>query len=133
MSADQETHFLLASDLTEAILGAFFSLYNELGAGFAEGVYESALAVEMEIRRISFTRQPELQVAYRGQIGEFRPDFIAGARVIVETKAVSTLAPSHEAQLVNYLKASGIQVGLLLNFGVRAEFRRRVLTKALSA
>lgn len=75
MNADQEA-YLLESELTEVILGAFFSVYNELGAGFAESVYESALAVEMELRRIPFIRQPELHVAYRGQVvGEFRPDF----------------------------------------------------------
>ena len=128
MDADQE-RTLLESDLTDVVLGAFYSVYNELGAGFLESVYESALAVEMELRKIRFLRQIELQVIYRGRcVGEFRPDFLVGDRVIVEIKSVSTLTNAHEAQLVNYLKATGARVGLLLSFGSRPEFRRRVLS-----
>src|SRR5215471_5494692 len=134
MSADQEDGKLLESDLTDVVLGAFFAVYNELGGGFVEGVYESALAIEFRARNVAFIRQMELQVTYRGHIvGEFRPDFLVGGRVILEVKAVSTLTSAHESQLVNYLKATGMQVGLLLNFGSKAEFRRRVLTTNSSA
>jgi len=134
MNADQARPDLLESDLTEAILGAFYAVYNELGTGFVEGVYESALAIELRMREIGFLRQTHLQVTSRGRsVGEFRPDFVVGDRVIVEVKAVSALSSAHDAQLVNYLKATGMQVGLLLNFGAKPEFRRRVLSKILSA
>jgi GxxExxY protein len=129
MNADQNPKLLDAA-LTDVILRAFYAVYNELGSGFIEGVYESAQAIEFQAREVPFLEQMDLRVFYRGHpVGAFRPDFVVGDRVIVEVKAVSALTGAHESQLVNYLMATGMQVGLLLNFGAKPEFRRRVWSK----
>lgn len=128
---------LLHSDVTEAILKSFYYVYNTLGYGFLEKVYENALAMTLRAGGFPVGQQVPLKVYFEGQmIGEYWADLIVADRVIVELKAAEALHSSHEAQLLNYLRATEIEVGLLLNFGPRAEFRRKVFSnerKRLSA
>jgi len=115
------------SDITEAVIGCAFDVHNELGAGFLENVCENALAFALAERGHAVQQQPALHVHFRGRVvGEFRPDIVVDGEVVVEVKALASLLPVHEAQLLNYLKASGLQVGLLINFGRRVEYKRRV-------
>ncbi len=115
------------SQTTERIIGAAYKVYNELGHGFAERVYENALALEMDTAGLSVRRQEPIQVLYRGQVvGDYVADLVVDDKVIVEVKAVAGLDGAHEAQLVNYLKATGIEVGLLINFGPQIEIKRRI-------
>ena len=107
---------------TYSIIGAAMEVHRELGPGFLEAVYRGALAVEFELRGIPFQREVELPVTYKGREldARYRADFICFDRaVVVETKALSQLSGNEEAQVINYLKATRIQVGLLLNFGGR--------------
>ena len=116
-------------ELTEKILGAAFKVQNTLGCGFLEKVYENALVVELSREALRLQQQKSLQVKYEGAIvGEYLADLVVENRVIVECKAVGQLDPVHEAQLLNYLKATGIRVGLLLNFGrPKMQYRRFVV------
>lgn len=115
-------------ELTEKIIGAAYAVHNALGYGFVEKVYENALRVELEEGGLSVEQQAPVDVRYRGKlVGEYVADMVVDGKVIVEAKAVSELAKEHEVQLVNYLKATGIEVGLLINFGRKVEVRRRVL------
>ena len=108
----------LHAELTGRIIGAAFAVHGTLGTGFLESVYENALCVELAARGIPHERQVQLVVNYRGQpVGHYIADVVADGRVIVEVKAVSKTTEAHEAQLVNYLAATGMRVGLLLNFG----------------
>lgn len=115
-------------ELTEKILGAAFKVQNTLGSGFLEKVYENALVVEFSRQGLTLQQQKSLQVKYEGAIvGEYQADLVVEDRVIVECKAVAQLDPLHEAQLLNYLKATGVGVGLLLNFGrPKLQYRRFV-------
>jgi len=117
------------ADLSEKILGAAFTVHNTLGVGFLEKVYENALAHELRRAGISVEQQKPVQVRYNGMVvGDYQADLIVDARVLVECKAVSGFDPTHEAQILNYLRATGIRVGLLLNFGrARLQYRRLVL------
>jgi GxxExxY protein len=120
---------LVLRELSKRVLGAFFDTYNELGHGFLESVYESALAIRLGECGLGFQRQVGIAVSFHGQVvGEFRADLLVERRLLVEIKAVTHLTPTHDAQLLNYLKATRVQVGLLLNFGPRPEFRRRVFS-----
>lgn len=126
MNADMK---LAERELTERIIGVFFSVYNELGYGFLESVYENAMCVALREAGIEISRQVPFSIEFRGQIvGDYRADLIADQRVILEIKAIPALGQAQEAQLPNYLKASQIEVGLLLNFGPKAEFKRKVLS-----
>jgi GxxExxY protein len=102
-----------------AINGAVFEVYREMGCGFLEAVYQECLAREFFLRGIEFVAQRPLQLFYKQQPLEqkYCPDFVCFGSVIVELKAVKEIAPEHQAQLLNYLKASGLRVGLLANFG----------------
>lgn len=118
---------LLHRKLSERVIGAFFETYNELGFGFLESVYENALAMELEGVGLAVKRQHPILVQFKQRVvGEFRADLLVENCLIIEIKAVNTLAAVHEAQLINYLKATGIRVGLLLNFGRRPQFRRKI-------
>ena len=120
---------LVLRGLSKKVIGAFFDTYNELGHGFLEGVYESALAIRLDECGLRFERQVGIAVSFHGQVvGEFRADLLVEDCLLVEIKAATHLTPAHDAQLLNYLKATRIQVGLLLNFGPRPEFRRRVFS-----
>ena len=122
---------LLHANLTEAIIQAFYTVYNALGYGFLEKVYENALLLELRRRGLQVEQQAPIKVYYAGQvIGEYFADLLVEGKVIVELKAAEAISPAHEAQLLNYLKATGISVGLLLNFGPRPEFRRKVFTRS---
>ena len=113
-------------ELTDAIICCFYTVYNTLGYGFLEKVYENALLAELEIRGISALAQSPISVFYGNrQIGEYFADILVDNKVIVEVKAVKNLAPEHEAQLLNYLKATDVEVGLLLNFGPQPQVKRR--------
>ena len=115
------------ADLTEKIIGAFFTVYNSLGYGFSEKVYENALVLELRKLGLKVEQQKRITVYYDGQVvGEYLADIVVNGVVIIELKAVRQLLKEHEAQLLNYLKATMIEVGLLLNFGPKAEFKRKV-------
>ena len=114
--------------VTEAIIGAFYDVYNELGHGFLESVYRDALAVVLHSKGLSVDREKTVQVRFRGMVvGVFRTDLVVQDSVIVELKCARALDHVHEAQLLNYLKATEFEVGLLLNFGIRPQFRRMLL------
>ena len=117
---------MLYSELTERIIGCAFDVSNELGAGFLEAVYESALAIALEDRGIAVQRQAPIEVYFRGRsVGVFYADLLVAGKVIVELKAVPKAAPQHEAQIINYLAATGIEVGMLINFGnPKLQYRR---------
>jgi GxxExxY protein len=114
------------SDITELVIQCAFSVHNALGIGFLEKVYENALALEIAQKGLQVERQPALNVSYKGtSMGDFYPDLIVEGKVIVEIKAQQQVHPAHEMQLTNYLKVSGLQVGLLLNFGSSVHIRRK--------
>ena len=114
--------------LSERVIGCAIEVSRELGHGSLERVYEAALAVELKRAGIAFQRQKSLPVQYRGEpVGDYVCDFAVGDKLIAEIKALRALTSEHEAQVLNYLKASGIPVGLLLNFGSPRPGVRRVV------
>jgi GxxExxY protein len=124
-----ETMYLY-SELTGQVLKAFFKVYNVLGYGFAEKVYKNSMLIELHSMGISCGSDLPIKVFYENQlVGNFCADILVENIVIVEVKAIERLAPEHEVQLVNYLKATETEVGLLLNFGPKPQQVRRVLTK----
>lgn len=132
MNADKSE--LIDAGLTERVIGVFYSVHNELGFGFVESVYENALAFALREAGLDVEQQRHLQVRFRDVVvGQFVTDLVVEQRLLVELKSVSHIVPAHEAQLTHYLKATGLRVGLLLNFGPRAQFKRRVFDPALSA
>lgn len=109
---------MLHEELTGKILEACFEVSRELGAGFLEAVYEKALYVALTQKGLNVVLQVSLQVKFRGVIvGVFYADILVEGKVIVELKAVARILPEHKAQVINYLKATGIEIGLLVNFG----------------
>ena len=113
--------------LTEHIIKIFYKVYNKLGYGFLEKVYENAMVYEFIKDRIPVVSQYPIKVFYEKEVvGEYFADLLVADKIIVEIKAVRTLALENEAQLLNYLKATNIEVGLLLNFGSRPEIKRKV-------
>jgi GxxExxY protein len=120
---------LVHGDLTREIIGAFYDVYNTLGYGFAESVYQHALPIVLSKRGLRSERELPISVLYENRVvGVFRADLVVEERVIVESKVADKIVNVHEMQLVNYLKATGINVGLILNFGPRATFRRMFLS-----
>lgn len=119
------TQGLKHAELTEQIIRVFYDVYNELGYGFAESVYQNAFAVALKTAGLDVEREFAIPVYFRHHVvGQFRADLTVGGRVIVETKTCRVLDSSHEAQLLNYLRATEMEVGLLFNFGPRPQFRR---------
>lgn len=117
------------SEISDLIIKAFYNVYNKLGYGFLEKVYENGMMIELKRLGLNAEKQKQLKVFYdEFEIGEYYADIIVNNCVIVELKAAEAICPEHEAQLVNYLKATDIEVGLLLNFGKEPKFKRRVLT-----
>jgi len=111
--------------ITERLIGIFFGIHNELGHGFLESVYEQAFSVVLAENRIFFERQKAIPVWFHGQqAGEFRADLIVDGKVLVELKTGRDIEPAWEKQLLNYLRATDIEVGLLFNFGPNAQFKR---------
>ncbi len=120
---------LLHKDITDQIINAFYKVYNELGSGFLEKVYQNALFLELIAVDLCYEKQKQIKVHYNGQIiGEYFADLIVNDCVIIELKASESLAEEHELQLINYLKATEIEVGLLLNFGKKPQFKRKLFT-----
>jgi GxxExxY protein len=118
---------LLHGEVTGAILRAFDEVQRDLGPGFLESVYEAAMEVVLSEAGLLVERQTALHVHFRGRvIGDFRADLVVAGVVLVELKVCRVLTSSHDAQLLNYLRSSDKEVGLLLNFGPNPEFRRRV-------
>ena len=115
------------ADLTKVIIGTFYEVYNELGHGFLESVYENALAIALREKGHEVHQQVAVPVWFRGQkIGQFDADIMVSRLVILELKSCRAIEQAHIAQLLHYLKATEIEVGLLLNFGPKAEFKRVV-------
>lgn len=113
-------------EITRAILGCAFDVINGLGAGFLESVYEKAMVIALKEKGLSVQSQYPVQVYFHGQcVGDFYPDLLVEEKVIVELKAVRTISPEHQAQVINYLHATGLDVALLINFGnSRLEYKR---------
>ena len=120
---------LLHKEITDKIIRAFYNVYNELGFGFLEKVYRNALFLELNAMGLICEKQKQVKVNYKEQIvGEYYADLIVIGKVILELKAAEIIIEEHEKQLINYLKATDIEVGLLLNFGKKADFKRKIFT-----
>lgn len=116
--------------LTKQIIKEFYNVYNELGTGFLESVYENALTIALQEADLNIKTQSPLLVYFRNTlVGNFRADIIVEDKIILELKAVSRLHRAHKSQLINYLKATDIEIGLLLNFGDEPEFKRMIFNK----
>lgn len=113
--------------LTQKIIGAFYTVYNALGYGFLENVYENALRIELQKIGLAVASQYAINVYYDGQVvGEYYADLLIEDQVIIELKAVRNLLPEHEAQLLNYLNATRYELGLLLNFSIKPQIKRKI-------
>ncbi len=124
-----ETINYLNSNITGLIIRCFFNVYNKLGYGFLEKVYENSLLIELKKFGLDCQKQIPIAVFYEGNnVGNYCADIIVNDCVIIEIKAASNLCDEHEAQLTNYLKATDIEVGLLLNFGKEPQFKRKVFS-----
>jgi len=131
---DADKSGLIEEGVTETVIKAFYAVYNELGSGFLEQVYENAMAVCLRESGLDVWQQTAVDVYFRGhRVGEYRADLMIPGRLLIEVKVASAISPAHEAQLLNYLKATGIPVGLLLNFGPSPQVKRRVHSKKKSA
>ena len=121
-----------SSRLSGLVIGAALEVHRSLGPGFLESVYEEALCVELGLREIAFQRQVPVAVEYKGHaVGEGRLDLLVAGRLVVELKAVESILPVHQAQVISYLKATGHQLGLLINFTVpvlKTGIKRIILT-----
>jgi GxxExxY protein len=117
------------SDTTDKVLAAFYAVYNTLGYGFLEKVYENAMFEELKEMGVRCERQVPVKVTYKGTIvGDYFADLVVEGTVIVELKCAESVVYEHEIQLINYLKATGIEVGLLLNFGKTPQIRRKIFS-----
>ena len=120
---------LLHKNITDEIIRCFYEVYNILGYGFLEKVYESSLYNELLGCGLSCERQKKIEVNYKDKlVGEYYADIIVEDKIILELKAAETLCEEHEFQLINYLKATNLEVGLLLNFGKKPEIKRKIFT-----
>jgi GxxExxY protein len=118
---------------TYAVIGAAMEVHRTLGPGFLESVYQEALETEFVARNISYVRESDIPITYKRKVlkTHYRPDFVCFEAVIVELKAISSVSEIEEAQIINYLKASGLPVGLLLNFGTSSlQYRRYAFTQS---
>jgi GxxExxY protein len=120
---------MIHEEITEKIIKAFFTVYNTLGFGFLEKVYENSMLIELQKCGFTTQNQQKLKAYYLDSIvGEYYADIVVEEKVIIEIKVCEKLSDSHEAQLLNYLKATKIEVGLLLNFGSKAEIKRKIFS-----
>jgi GxxExxY protein len=125
------TGVLKHEELTRTIIGVFFDVYNELGHGFLESVYRRSLAIALAEAGLRVETEVAIPVWFRGrQVGEFWADLVVEGVIILELKAARALDPAHEAQLLHYLRATEIEVGLLLNFGAKPDFKRLAFDNA---
>lgn len=114
-------------ELTEQIIKAFYDVYNELGYGFLEKVYQNSLYIELKSRGFNVEPQKQIKVHFKGyEVGEYYPDLIVNDVVILELKAAECIVEEFENQILNYLRATNIEIGLLLNFGKKPEIKRKV-------
>lgn len=114
-------------ELTEQIIKAFYDVYNELGYGFLEKVYQNSLYIELKSRGFNVEPQKQIKVHFKGyEVGEYYPDLILNDVVILELKAAECIVEEFENQILNYLRATNIEIGLLLNFGKKPEIKRKV-------
>jgi len=117
----------LHQETTEKIIKAFYNVYNTLGFGFLEKVYQNAMMIELELLHLNCEKQKQLDVYYKNKkVGEYFADIIVNQKVIIELKAAESIIPEHQAQLLNYLKSTQIEVGLLLNFGKTPQIKREI-------
>ena len=120
---------MLHEAITDKIIKAYFKVYNTLGYSFLEKVYENALLYELQQNGFKVQKQRPIKVHYFGQVvGEYFADLIVDDKVILELKSAESISDSHIAQLMNYLKATHIEVGLVMNFGPKPDFKRKILT-----
>jgi GxxExxY protein len=130
----RDRRHLVCGDITREVIGAFYEVYNTLGYGFLESVSTSAMAVELTRRGLRVEREVRVAVFNKGvQVGSFRADMLVESLVVVENKATATLSSSDRDQLLNYLRRSCLEVGLLLHFGPRPSFRRVVAENSRSS
>ena len=124
--SNKERNIIKYKELSDTILKCFYDVYNELGRGFLESVYREALMITLQEAKLNVEKEKEINVYFRNKhIGKFRADIIVENKIILELKAVKHLVPEHEAQLLNYLRASNVEIGFLLNFGDEPKFTRR--------
>lgn len=117
--------FLKHRDLSQIVIGTFFEVYNELGHGFLESVYQKSLHIALEEKGLRVHSKIDVPVWFRGkQVGNFEADVLVENCLLLELKAARNLDIAHQAQLLNYLRATDIEVGLLLNFGLKPDFKR---------
>jgi|SRR6185312_15654633 GxxExxY protein len=115
------------ADVSEKIIGAFYDVYNELGHGFLESIYEESMLIALRQLGLNVNRQVPIPVWFRGQkVGDFRADVCVDHCVLLELKCAKNLDPAHEAQILHYLKSTDIEIGMLLNFGLKPQFRRLI-------
>ena len=120
---------MLHKDLSEKIIKAFYNVYNSLGYGFLENVYENAMLFELRKFGLDAQKQVSIKVYYEGElVGKYYADIIVEKTIIVELKAAESLCEEHEFQLINYLKATELEIGLLMNFGKTPQFKRKIFT-----
>jgi GxxExxY protein len=131
---DQNLARLKHGAKTEIVIGTFYDVYNELGYGFLESVYREAMVVALNNSGVQVEREKSVDVYFRNtRVGAFRMDLVVADCVVIELKSARGIEPAHEAQLLNYLKATGYEVGLLLNFGPRPQFRRMIFGNSRKA
>ena len=131
-AADQDPRHFAYTDLTGAVIGVFFDVYNDLKSGYLECVYREAMVIALLEAGIDVTREVPVDVRFRGHvIAGFRLDLVVERLLVVELKAVSALTEAHRDQLVNYLRCKDLELGLLLNFGPRPEVKRAAHSNAL--
>jgi GxxExxY protein len=119
-------------ELTKSLIGIYYDVYNELGYGFLEKVYHNAFLIKLKLRGYEFEIQKKISVIYKNEIvGDYVPDIIVNNSVIIELKCSEYLVEADESQLLNYLKATNFEVGLLLNFGKDPQFIRKIFTNDL--
>jgi GxxExxY protein len=120
---------MLHEDITKKIINAFYKVNNTLGYGFLEKVYENAMVIELKKLGCKVLQQQNIKFYYETkEVGDYFADLLVDDLVIIELKAAESLCEEHEAQLINYLKATNIEIGLLMNFGKKAEFKRKIFS-----
>jgi len=123
---------MMHKEITNKIIKAFYKVYNVLGYGFLEKVYENAMVVELRKSGLGVVSQKNIKVFYESEeVGDYFADLLVEDTVIVELKAAKAICEEHEAQLTNYLKATSIELGLLLNFGYKPKFKRKIFENRL--
>ena len=120
---------MLYQELSNKIIKAYYNVYNNLGYGFLEKVYENSMRLELQSMGLKVEQQKNIKVYYREkEVGDYYADLMVEQLIILELKAAESLCEEHEAQLLNYLRATTIELGFLFNFGKKAEFKRKIFT-----